>query len=230
MDLEFLKEMLKNLEKELSKETKDEYNRSLSFQDLLFDRWERAEKLGFGSNSSIYQDSLVIGNVSVGSESWIGPFTVLDGSAGLKIGKNCSISAGVQIYTHDTVHKRITDGKSKATLAATCIEDSCYIGPLSIITKGVKVGHHSVIGAHSLVMNDLEPYSVAIGIPAKRRAKVKFRHSGEVYFEWEKDSVSQRIVELTQRISKVEAMLEKLKSSKEFYLTYNKLIRRNFII
>src|ERR1019366_8652869 len=69
-----------------------EINRSLPFADLLFDRWERAKMLGFGEGTSVYDSTHVFGDVQVGKNTWIGPFTILDGSGGLTIGDNCSIS------------------------------------------------------------------------------------------------------------------------------------------
>ena len=70
---------------------KKNYNRVLPLNELMTDRWEKAAYLGFGKGTSIYDSSLVIGNVKVGENTWIGPFTVLDGSGQLEIGNNCSI-------------------------------------------------------------------------------------------------------------------------------------------
>jgi acetyltransferase-like isoleucine patch superfamily enzyme len=36
-----------------------------------------------------------------------------------------------------------------------------------VITAGVTIGKHSVIGAGSVVTRDIPPYSVAVGNPAK---------------------------------------------------------------
>ncbi len=80
---------------------KDQFSRSLPLADELFDRWERAQFLGFGEGSSIYDSSLVLGDVSVGVKTWVGPFTILDGSGRLKIGDYCNISGGAQLYSHD---------------------------------------------------------------------------------------------------------------------------------
>src|SRR5438128_12362035 len=81
-----------------------DYRRSLPFQDAVFDRWERAQRLGFGEGTSIYDSAAVFGDVRVGRKTWIGANTLLDGSGGgLEIGDFCSVSSGVQIYTHDTV-------------------------------------------------------------------------------------------------------------------------------
>ena len=54
----------------------------------------------------------VIGpKVIVGPNTWIGPNVILDGSGGLEIGDYVSISAGVQIYTHNTVKQSTSLGK-----------------------------------------------------------------------------------------------------------------------
>ena len=63
---------------------------------------------------------------------------MLDGSGGLEIGSNCSISCGVQIYSHDTVAWALSGGKEEYEYEKTSIGDSCYIGPNTIIQKGVK--------------------------------------------------------------------------------------------
>ena len=62
------------------------WERSLPFTEAATDRWERAASLGFGEQSSIHNLSYVYGRVAVGAHTWIGPYTVLDGSGGLTIG------------------------------------------------------------------------------------------------------------------------------------------------
>jgi hypothetical protein len=79
-------EEIKKLYESLRAEMRNQWNRDLPLEELLFDRWERAERLGFGKGTSIYHNSYVYGDVKVGRNTWIGPFTVLDGSGGLKIG------------------------------------------------------------------------------------------------------------------------------------------------
>ena len=143
------------------------FNRVLPFGDVVVDRWQKAAMLGFGAGSSIYDSSLVLGDVSVAENTWIGPQTLLDGSGGgLIIGSHCSISAGVQIYTHDTVRRSLSGGVLPIVLAPTKIGDHCYIGPHCTIAKGVTIGDRVVIGAHSLVNKDIPSDSVAFGTPA----------------------------------------------------------------
>ncbi|MDD0808780.1 acyltransferase [Curvibacter sp. RS43] len=143
----------------------DRFNRTLPFGDYVVDRWEKARELGFGEGTSIYDSSLVLGDVKVGSHTWIGPFTVLDGSGGLSIGSHCSISAGVQIYSHDTVERSISGGVAPVVRAPTVIGSNCYIGPHAVIAKGVSIGDGAVIGANSLVQIDIPAGMKAYGTP-----------------------------------------------------------------
>lgn len=148
-------------------EWRAKYDRVLPVGDYLSDRWDKARVLGFGESASIYDSSVVIGDVRVGEGTWIGPFTVLDGSGGLIIGSYCSISAGVQIYTHDTVEWALSGGGKPAVKAPVTIGDRCYIGPNAVISLGVEIGDGCVIGANSFVNRNLAPGSRAWGNPAR---------------------------------------------------------------
>lgn len=142
-------------------------NRSLPFADYIVDRWLKAQELGFGEGSSIYDSSLVFGDVQVGKNTWIGPFTVLDGSGGLEIGDNCSISSGVQIYTHDTVKWATSGGVEQPERSPVRIGCNCYIGPNAIISKGITIGDGCVIGANSLVNCDIPHGMKGVGTPVR---------------------------------------------------------------
>lgn len=145
---------------------RQKYKRVLPFGDYVSDRWEKATYLGFGKGSSIYDSALVFDDVYVGENVWIGPNTILDGSGGkLIIGKNCHIAAGVQIYTHDTV--AVVLNQEKITKANTTIGNNCYIGPNTIIAKGVTIGDYVVIGTNSFVNKDIPSHTKAFGTPAK---------------------------------------------------------------
>jgi acetyltransferase-like isoleucine patch superfamily enzyme len=165
-EIEDIHELLNKLYKTLRIEKKKKYDRDLAFADYIVDRWEKANLLGFGEGSSIYDSSLVLGDVKVGKNTWIGPYTILDGSGGgLSIGDHCSISAGVHIYTHDTIQRTVNNGKVE--LGPVEIGNNCYIGPNTVITKGVTIGDKVIIGANSLVNKDIPSNRKAFGTPVK---------------------------------------------------------------
>jgi acetyltransferase-like isoleucine patch superfamily enzyme len=149
----------------LRKDKLVKYNRHVSLGDLFFDRDETAKFLGFGAGSTCYNNVLVIGDVKVGKNSWIGPNVVLDGSGELVIGDHVSISAGVQIYSHHTVEKSNSLGVKPIKIGKTVIGDGVYIGPNSIVQLGVTIGNSSIIGALSFVNRDIPPNVKAYGSP-----------------------------------------------------------------
>ena len=118
----------------------------------------------------MYDNVLVLSEVKVGRNTWIGPGCILDGSGGgLEIGDWCSISAGVQIYTHNTVNRSISLGEKPVDYASTKIGHGVYIGPNAIIQMGVTIGDRAVIGANSLVNRNIPPGAKAFGSPARIR-------------------------------------------------------------
>ena len=134
---------------------KQNFNRHVSIQDLLSDRWETAKFYGFGEGTSCYNNVLILGNVKVGKNTWIGPNVILDGSGGLEIGNYVSISSGVQIYSHDTVDWSNSLGKKKIKKKKTKIGNGVYLGPNSVVQMGTTIGDKAIIGAMSFVNKDV---------------------------------------------------------------------------
>jgi acetyltransferase-like isoleucine patch superfamily enzyme len=163
---------------DLREEVRTRWNRDLPLEELLFDRWERARSLGFGEGASIYHNSYVYGDVRVGANTWVGPFTLLDGTGGLTIGSGCNISAGTMIYSHDTVASVLSGGSSDFEYAPVTIGDCCHIGSGVVIAKGCTIGDHSVVGAQSFVNRDIPPYTVAFGTPCRPRGRVEISDDG----------------------------------------------------
>jgi acetyltransferase-like isoleucine patch superfamily enzyme len=164
VEINLLKE-LRALWVQSRRDLNEKWKRTLPFGDYVVDRWEKAKELGFGEGTSCYDSVVIIGDVKVGRDTWIGPFVVLDGSGSLTVGSNCSISAGVQIYSHDSVKWATSGGQMSYEKAPTQVEDNCYIGPNCVIGKGVTIGAGSIIGANSLVLKDIPENSIAHGSP-----------------------------------------------------------------
>lgn len=153
-----------------------QYDRSLPSNEYMNDRWIRSKKLGFGINSTIYDNSYVYGDVRVGKETWIGPNTIIDGTGKLLIGNYCTISAGVHIYTHDNLKATLTSKKKKIERSQVEIGNNVYVGPKSIISKGVRIGSNCVVAAGSFVNKSFENNSIIGGVPAKKIGHVSFEN------------------------------------------------------
>jgi acetyltransferase-like isoleucine patch superfamily enzyme len=177
---EGLREALISLYADVREAVRRRWRRDLPLDELVFDRWERAKSLGFGEGASVYHNCYVYGDVSVGNHTWIGPYTLLDGSGGLTIGDYCSISAGVQIYTHDTVKWALSGGRQGYEHEPVRIGSCCHIGSHSVIAKGVAIGDHCVVGACSFVNRDIPERTIAVGVPCRPRGRVHIDDAGNV--------------------------------------------------
>lgn len=161
-----------------------QWKRLPAFPDMIVDRWDKAKMLGFGEGSNIYDSSLVIGDVQVGKECWIGPDTILDGSGGLFIGDYCTVSAGVQIYTHDNVKQTLSSKKLPIERIPTQIGNNVYVGPHAVITKGVTIGNTVLIGSFAFVNKDIPDYAIVLGQPAKQVGMIEKNESGEITYKY----------------------------------------------
>ncbi len=117
---------------------------------------------------------------------------------GMKIGKNCHISQkaapdpllpdliefedgsgcgiGVKMLTHNAMH--IKHGTFSFGPIKVC--ENARIGAYSVILPGVTIGKGSIIGAGSVVTEDIPPYSIAYGVPAKVIRKLNEDEKDEV--------------------------------------------------
>lgn len=168
--------------------TRDLYDRSLPLAESISDRWDRARGLGFGEGASVYHHSYIYGDVRVGRGSWIGPNTLLDGSGGLEIGAFCSISAGVQVYTHNTVRWALSGGEAEYERAPTSIGDACFVGPYAVIAMGVSIGTRCVVGAHAFVNRNIPNSAIAVGVPARIVGRVVEQPGGEFVLDYFDDA------------------------------------------
>lgn len=175
-----LKEFIENKRNEIQKK----YKRVLPTNELFFDRWEKAKYLNFGEKSNIYDTSIVMGNVKVGKNVWIGPYTLLDGVKNeIEIGDWCTIGTGTLIFTHDSTKYYLTSGKQEFNHGKVVIGNNTQIGSMSMISYGVVIGHHCLIGANSFVKDNIPDYSIAVGNPAKIIGKVIIEED-DVKFEY----------------------------------------------
>ncbi|WP_338729957.1 acyltransferase [Haladaptatus sp. DJG-WS-42] len=102
-------------------------------------------------------------NISVGDNTVIHDDVHLDDRGKLTIGKRCSISDGVHVYSHD---HDINDQTAVENFH-TIVEDDVRLTFDAMVRAGVKVGENSVVGARSVVQHDVPAHHVVVGQPAK---------------------------------------------------------------
>lgn len=124
-----------------------------------------------GPGIELYGD----GRIILGSNSYIGRYSSIQSSQGcsVKIGKNCSISHYVMIYTENRLPDQNFSKTTRTQKADVNIGDYCCIGANTFIREGVNIGNNVVIGAHSVVTKDIPNFSVAAGVPAKVLRQIK---------------------------------------------------------
>lgn len=136
-----------------------------------------------------HEAAWIIGEPSVGEGTWIGAFTLIDGSGGLTIGKGCDISSGVHIYTHSSA-KRCVSGRRFPDVERqpVTIGDRVFIGANAVIMMGVTIGDEAVVAAGAVVSKDVAARTVVAGVPARKTSDVVFDASGHPIFQKASDS------------------------------------------
>lgn len=166
-------------------EMKKKFDRVLPTGELLFNRFDKGRYLNCGEGSSVYDTSIIMGDVRIGKHVWIGPYSLLEGINGrLTIGDFVSINTGVCIYTHDSTKYYVSGGQAPFRKGDVTIGDNTVIGTMSMVGCNVKIGSHCVIGAHSMVVADVPDYSIAAGVPARIIGQVKCMEDGTVDFQY----------------------------------------------
>jgi acetyltransferase-like isoleucine patch superfamily enzyme len=122
------------------------------------------------SDVSISPNVRIRGKFEMGEGSSIAQNSTISGeNAGVFIGKNVMIAPNVVIIAFNHGFESLDKPMSLQvnTEKAVVIEDDVWISSNCTISKGVRIGTGSIIGANSFVNRDIPPFSIAGGVPAK---------------------------------------------------------------
>ncbi|MGL2994898.1 CatB-related O-acetyltransferase [Flavobacterium sp. TSSA_36] len=154
-------------------------------------------------------------NSQIGDYSYIARNSIIHNT---RIGKFCSIGPNVVVgygnhptnilstspvfYTKRTDFDigpdiDLYDGHSKVEIG-----NDVWIGANVFVKNGVKIGNGAVIGAGSVVLNDVEPYSITVGVPGKVKSKrfsedVIFKLQELEWWEWSSEAIRENYNILT---------------------------------
>jgi len=110
------------------------------------------------------------GLIKIDENSLVNDLCILSAYRGtIDIGNGVLIGPSTVMHTLNHVHERtdVPIWQQGVIGKSIFIEDDVWIGAHCTILAGVRIGAHSVIGAHSLVTKDIPPNSVAYGVPCK---------------------------------------------------------------
>jgi acetyltransferase-like isoleucine patch superfamily enzyme len=125
----------------------------------------------FAEACSIDRGATIIakqGSIRVGAKTYIGIGAVICARETITIGSDVLLAEYVTIRDQDHI---FGSGKVTAragfTTAPIVIGDNVWIGAKTTITKGVKIGNNSVVGANSVVTCDVPANTLVAGVPAR---------------------------------------------------------------
>jgi acetyltransferase-like isoleucine patch superfamily enzyme len=119
------------------------------------------------------------------------------GQSRIRIGEGCFLNIGVMVASVELVeigdhcmlanHCFVTDGNHRfddpelpvpwqgfTTAGPTRVGDNTWLGANVVVTSGVTIGERCVIGANSVVTKDVEPFTIAAGVPARPLRRVEY--------------------------------------------------------
>ena len=115
--------------------------------------------------------------VRIGAGSFLNLGVMIAAEGLVEIGEHCMLANGCFVsdanHRFDDPHKPIT-WQGFQSKGPTRIGDNCWLGANVVVTSGVSIGERCVIGANSVVTRDVEPFSIAAGMPAKVIKRVEY--------------------------------------------------------
>ncbi len=115
--------------------------------------------------------------VRIGAGSFLNQGVMLASEQLVEIGEHCMLANGCFVsdanHRFDDPEKPIT-WQGFQSKGPTRIGDNCWLGANVVVTSGVSIGERCVIGANSVVTHDIEPFSIAAGLPARVLKRVEY--------------------------------------------------------
>jgi len=131
------------------------------------------EKLTIQEDSYVERDCFVSGSEFIlGFGSYFGQRMFVDCTDPVQIGQEVIISY-TNIYTHEMNYTWVTEGRVKRKSGPVTIGRRASLAPGIHIGANVNIGEHSIIGSGSIVLKDISPYTLAVGVPCREIRSIK---------------------------------------------------------
>ncbi|HQY51098.1 MAG TPA: acyltransferase [Ignavibacteria bacterium] len=128
-------------------------------------------KCGYNSGNiagGVFLRTSKSGNIVTGDEVYLNGTSIISEES-ITLGNRIMIGANTVIMdtnSHNVPYKNRLKRWDKIRRKAVVIEDDVWIGANCFIMKGVRIGKGSIIGAGSVVNNEVKPFSIYAGNPA----------------------------------------------------------------
>jgi serine O-acetyltransferase len=163
------------------------------------------KKLPFLARLLSHVNRFVTG-VEIHPGAQIGRRFFIDHGAGVVIGETSDIGDDVTIYQGVVLGGvSVKKGKRHPTIGSKVV-----IGAGGIILGPVHIGEGCQIGAGSVVVMNIPPYTTAIGIPAKPAGKHQIKQPVDLNHHLIPDPVKESLDLLTRRIEELEERIDGL--------------------
>lgn len=118
------------------------------------------------------------GFIEIGDDAEIGPYSVLWGGGGLRIGNNVHLGAHVHITTQQGRRMALAhSGPLVIDVAPVSIGNNVLIYSGAIVLPGVTIGDGAAIAAGAVVTRDVAPGELVGGVPARQLSSESVRSS-----------------------------------------------------
>jgi len=133
---------------------------------------ERGEQIVLGAHSFVMHGAMLLtygGRIELGEDCTVNPYSILYGHGGLTIGNHVRIAAHCVLIPakHNFADPNQPIRSQGQSAQGILIEDDVWIGSRATVLDGCRIGMGSVIGSGAVVTRDIEPYTVAVGVPAR---------------------------------------------------------------
>ena len=116
------------------------------------------------------------GRIAIGAGTFLNLNVMVAAVERVEIGDHCMLANGCMVT--DGNHRfddfeRPVPWQGFTTKGPTILGDNVWLGANVVVTSGVTIGRRSVVGANSVVTDDIPPFSIAVGAPARVVASVR---------------------------------------------------------